>query len=304
MQSMTYFAGSASPKVAEAVAARHGGIVGKSELVRFANSEIKVRILQPVTDTPCVIIQSLSNPTSERVLELAFYLDALRREKSGNVDVVIPYLGYARQNIQHLPGECVSAHVIIALIESLGARSVTTIDIHDEATAGVFTVPFTNLSALPLLADDMKKSIPTETTLVGSPDQGGVERARGFAEAFYKGSTVPELVVIEKKRNLEGVHDSQAVELYGEVTGKDIILVDDVATSAGTMMHAAQLCLDKGARHVYAAVVHADFGDGVIEKIANSKLFEGWYTTNTIEEPGEKLASYSLFHQLPIDSLL
>ncbi len=113
-----------------------------------------------------------------------------------------------------------------------------------------------------------------------------------------------DLIVVEKKRNLEGVHDSKAVELYGDVTGKDIILVDDVATSGGTMLHAAQLCLDKGARHVYAAVVHADFGDGVIEKIAHSKLFKGWYTTNTIEESGEKLASYSLFHQIPIDSLL
>ncbi|PJE63583.1 hypothetical protein COU89_02555 [Candidatus Roizmanbacteria bacterium CG10_big_fil_rev_8_21_14_0_10_45_7] len=304
MQSMTYFAGNASPKVGEAVSARHGGTLGKSELVRFANSEIKVRILQEVTDTPCVIIQSLSNPTSERVLELAFYLDALRREGAASVDVIIPYLGYARQNIQHLPGECVSAHVIISLIESLGARSVTTIDIHDEATAGVFTVPFTNLSALPLLAHEMKKTIAVEHTLVGSPDQGGVERARGFAEAFYEGGTAPDLIVIEKKRNLEGVHDSQAVELYGDVTGKDIILVDDVATSGGTMLHAAQLCLDKGARQVYTAVVHADFGEGIIEKIGNAKLFQGWYTTNTIEEPSKKLKAYPLFHQIGIDSLL
>ncbi|MCR4326196.1 MAG: ribose-phosphate diphosphokinase [Candidatus Roizmanbacteria bacterium] len=304
MQSMTYFAGSASSKVAEAVVSRHGGVMGKSELSRFSNSEIKVRILTEVADTACIIIQSLSNPTSERVLELAFYLDALRREQADSVDVIIPYLGYARQNIQHLPGECVSAHVIISLIESLGARSVTTIDIHDEATAGVFTVPFTNVSALPLLAQTMKKTIAVENTLVGSPDQGGVERSRRFAEAFYEGGTAPDLIVIEKKRNLEGIHDSQAVELYGDVTGKNIILVDDVATSGGTMLHAAQLCLDKGARQVYAAVVHADFGEGVMEKIANAKLFEGWYTTNTIEEPSEKLATYPVFHQIGIDSLL
>ena len=302
MQSI-YFAGSASPQLTHTLAQKHGGRVGKSTLSHFGNSEIKVRIEEPVKGQSCTVVQSLVNPTNDRVMELAFYLDALKREGAGEVQVIIPYLGYARQNIQHLPGECVSAHVIISLIESFAVQAVTTIDIHDEATAGIFTVPFKNSSALPLMARQVKKTLNPETTLVGSPDQGGIERARSFAQTFYEGYEPHELFTVEKKRNLSGIHEIVAVELYGNVEGKDVLLVDDVATSGGTIIHAAQLCRQKGARSVSAAVVHPDFAPGVVEKLQAS-LFAGFYTTDTIEEANKTLSGYPVFHQISIHGLL
>lgn len=297
------FAGSANQTLATAYAQNHNYSIGKSKIDHFANSEIKVTIQEVVAESHCIVVQSIANPANDRLMELAFTVDALKRQGAAEVSLFIPYFGYARQNIQHMPGECVSAHVVIQLLESLGVHDVTTIELHDEATAGVFSIPFATKTALPLLASEMKKVIDPKTALVASPDQGGIERARTFANAFYEGMETPELITVEKKRNLEGIHESRAVELYGDVKGKTVILVDDVATSGGTILHAAELCLSKGATAVYAAVVHPDFAQGVPQKIQESPIVK-WYTTNTIEDNHEALKTYSKFVSVSVAPLL
>jgi ribose-phosphate pyrophosphokinase len=210
---------------------------------------------------------------------------------------IMPYFGYARQDIQHRAGESVSANVIIRFLESIGFHKIYTIDLHDEATEGVFSIPFKNLTALPILATKIQDYLgSTEDVAIVSPDQGGIERARKFGDAFFEGKDFA-MNVIEKKRNLEKIHESKALDLYGEVSGKIVILVDDLVTSGGTLVHAAQLCKDRGATKVLAAIVHHDFSEGTVKKLQDSPL-EKFFTTDTIllkeEDKFDKLIEVSV----------
>ena len=299
------FAGSASPNIARAIAHKLGYRLGKSEKTVFANSELKVTIFEKVEDANCVVVQSIVNPTNNNLVELLFTIDALKREGATKVILVIPYFGYARQDIQHLPGECVSVNVIIKALEALGSNKVITVDIHDEATAGVFTIPFRNVSVLPFIASLIREDLNQDlsSVVVGSPDQGGIERARIFARALYGEIKEHDVITIEKKRTLTEVHKSKPLELFGTVKNKTVLLVDDVATSGGTVLQAADVCLEQGAINVIAAVVHADFALGVPKRIQKSSISR-WYTTNTVEATQEDLSVYPKISVLDISSIV
>ncbi|MBI4973753.1 ribose-phosphate pyrophosphokinase [Candidatus Roizmanbacteria bacterium] len=257
--------------------------IADSEVVRFENSEIRVHINGDVKNSVCVLIQSTSNPTDTHLMELFFFCDALRRQEAKKVIGIIPYFGYARQDVQHRPGECVSVNVIIKFLESIGFYKIYTVNLHDEATEGVFSIPFKNIDAFPILAREIKKYIKDVTVskvAVVSPDHGGVERARKFSDELF-GHQNHTIAVVEKRRDLEHIHQSVALDLYGDVKGKVAILVDDMITSGGTLIHAAQLCLDRGATKVLAAVVHHDFAPNAPKKLQSS-LIERFFTTDSI----------------------
>lgn len=278
------FSGTANPQLSTEISRLLKLPLAKAEVVRFGNSEVRVTIQEDVKQATCVIVQPTSNPTDTNLMELFFFCDALRRQEAKYVVGYIPYFGYARQDIQHRVGECVSANVVIRFLESIGFAKIYTIDLHDEATEGVFSIPFKNLSALPLLAEKLKSHLrllhdPTEVIIV-SPDQGGVERARKFGQHFF-GQSDFSIAVVEKKRLLEEIHQSISLDLYGEVKGKTAILVDDMTTSGGTLINAAKLCLKQGAKEVLAAVVHHDFTTDAHRRLENSPL-KKFFTTNTI----------------------
>jgi len=278
------FSGTANIKLSLQVAKILDIPLSQSEVVRFEDSEVRVRILEQVKDQTCIVIQPTSNPTDPRIMELIFFCDALKRAEAKKVIAIIPYFGYARQNIQHREGEAVSAHVVIKLLESAGFDEIAAFDLHDEATQGVFSVPFKNLSAMPTLAKEIKdylkkQKIPFGKVAVVSPDQGGVEKARLFGEHLFNKKDF-RLVVAEKKRDLDHIHQSSALDLYGDVKGKVVILVDDIVTSGGTLLNAAHLCLDEGAKRILAAVVHHDFSSQAPSKLRQSEI-EKLFTTNT-----------------------
>lgn len=275
------FSGSANPILSKKVADLAGIKIAKSEVVRFDNSEVRVRIEEDVRDQTCAVIQPTSNPTDTHLMELLFFCDALKRSEAKKVTAIIPYFGYARQNKQHRSGEDVSANVVVKMLEIIGFNEIITFDIHDEGMEGIFTVPYKNLSALPLLADQIKKELGgLESVAVVSPDQGGVERARNFADSFFDTKGNP-IVVIEKRRNLERIQESQAIDLYGEVEDKIVVIVDDIVTSGGTLINAVNLCISKGAKKAYAAIVHHDFSKEASKLLQDSRL-EKFYTTDTI----------------------
>lgn len=276
------FSGSANTALSFEVAKLLNTQIAKSKVVRFGNSEVKVTITEDVKDQTCFVIQPTANPTDTHLMELFFFCDALKRQEAKKVIAIIPYFGYARQNIQHQPGESVSANVVVRFLETIGFSEVWTIDLHDEATEGIFSIPFKNLSALPLLAAKIKEELNNNLSnvIVVSPDQGGVERSRKFADNFYDKKGVA-TAIVEKKRDLTKIHESKTVELFGDVAGKDVVIVDDIVTSGGTLINAANLCLEKGAKKVYAAIVHHDFTVDAPQKIQNSKI-EKFFTTNTI----------------------
>ena len=281
------FSGTSNPVLSEKVAQELKIKLSNAEVTRFDNSEIRVRIEEDVKHDTCVIIQSSSNPSNSNLMELFLMADALRREEARKVIAMIPYFGYARQDIQHRPGECVSANVIIRFLESIGIYKVYTFNLHDEATEGVFDIPFKNLSAFSVLGDaihqylDKKNTevIPNNIAIV-SPDQGGIERARKFGNVLF-GHNDFNLAVTEKKRDLENKHQSAALSLYGDVKNKVAIIVDDVATSGSTLINSAHFALDQGATSVIAAIIHRDFAPGAADKIQNSKI-EAFFTTDSI----------------------
>lgn len=279
------FSGTANPDLTKKIAHELDLPIAASEVVRFANSEVRIRIEEDVKNQRCVIIQPTANPTDAHLMELFLFCDALRRQEAKKVFGFIPYFGYARQDIQHRDGECVSANVVIHFFESIGFFKIYTIDLHDEATAGVFSIPFKNLTALSVLAERVKKYLKNGTTpekvAIVSPDQGGIERARQFGEYLFGNSDFP-LVVIEKKRNLEQIHKSRALDLYGDVKGKIAILVDDMVISGSTLIPAINLCLDHGAKKVSSAIVHHDFSREAHKIIQNSPL-DKFFTTDTIK---------------------
>ncbi len=280
------FSGTSNRPLSEEVASNLGIELSHIEIVRFENSEVRVRVEEDVRNDTCVLIQPLSNPTDTNLVELFLCCDALRREEAKKVIGVVPYFGYARQNIQHRVGECVSANVIIRIMESIGFHKIYTMDLHDESTGGVFTIPFANLTTFPKLADAVKEHLKDtqpnpEHYAIVTPDQGGVERARNFGTAFF-GHGDFHMAVTEKKRNLEERHKSKALELYGDVKDKTVIIVDDIATSAGTLVHSADLCIKNGAEKVLAAVTHHDFSGKAKEIIQNS-VIETFFSTNTIK---------------------
>jgi len=214
-------------------------------------------------------------------MELFFFCDALRRQEAKKVYAVIPYFGYARQDVQHRPGECVSANVIIRFLESIGFYKVYVVNLHDEATEGVFSIPFKNINAFPILAEEVKKyigDVTAEKVAVVSPDHGGVERK--FGDELF-GHVEHSISVVEKRRDLAHIHKSVALDLYGDVKERTVILVDDMITSGGTLCHAAQLCLDRGAKRVLTAVIHHDFGPKAPAELQAS-VIEKVFTTDTI----------------------
>lgn len=294
------FSGTSNEKLTDEVLQILDVPLSKSEVIRFDNSEVRVRIEEDVKNETCVVIQPTSNPSDTSLMELFFFCDALKRREAKKVCAFIPYFGYARQDVQHREGECVSANVIIRFLESIGFDKAYTIDLHDEATEGIFSIPFKNITSLPLLAKEirayLKNKVSPDNIAVVSPDQGGVERARKFGEYLFETDGFS-LAVIEKKRNLNEKHQTKALDLYGNVEGKIVILVDDIVTSGGTLVNATDLCLERGAQAVYAAIAHHDFSAKAPQRLQNSKI-EKFFTTNTIalkeEHVFEKLVEISV----------
>ncbi len=280
---MKLFSGTANLPLAQKVAEELGVELSKAEVVRFDNSEVRVRIEEDVVGETTVVIQPTANPTDTNLIELFLFCDALRREEARRVIGVIPYFGYARQDIQHRSGEAVSANLVIRFLESIGFTIIYTYDIHDEATSGVFSIPFHNSSTFAMLAAQVKKhlkGVSKEDVAIVSPDQGGVERARRFGEHFF-GTKNFKLVVIEKDRNINKLHTSRALDIYGDVKGKTAVLVDDIVTSAGTLINAAELCSKQGAQKVVAAIVHHDFSTKAPGRLQESAI-DKFFTTDTI----------------------
>ena len=282
---MKLFSGTANPELAQEAAKLLGVSISKAEVTRFGNSEVKVTIQENVQGEACAVIQPTSNPTDTNLMELCLFGDALHREEARKVIGVIPYFGYAKQNIQHRPGECVSVNVVIRFLESIGFYKIYTFDLHDEATAGVFSIPFKNSSAFPLLAKHMaayfeKEGIKQEDVVLVSPDQGAVEKVRNYGIAFYGTDQFSE-AVIEKKRDQNVAHKAEPMDLYGDVKGKVAVIVDDMVVSGSTIIPAVDLCLKRGATKVYACAVHPDFTKEAPDRLQNSKL-EKFFTTNTI----------------------
>lgn len=286
--SMKLFSSPLSRHLASSISDSINILLANYELVTFGDSELKPVVKEDVRGEDCIIITSTSNPVNDSYMELFLLVDALKRGAAERITVVMPYFGYARQNQQHLPGEPVSARVMVKFIQTVGVDELITIDLHEEQLTGFFDIPLAHLSALPLLANALSKEIPQDSNvIVMSPDQGGVERTRKFRDALAltsqdKLKVSTEIGIVEKLRNLENQHETKFIEITGDVADKTVIIPDDVIVSGGTIVHAAQAVKDKGAAAVYLAATHADFIHGTTETLQNAPI-EKVLVTDTIE---------------------
>lgn len=278
--SAVIFSGNSNLVLARQIAGELSTPLGISEIIRFADSECRVRIEEDVEGKDVFIIQSLSNPVDENLMEFLLLGDAAKRGEARKVIAVLPYHGYARQDRIHRPGECLSAHVVAKLIESIGFDKLITVELHNETILGFFEMPVIHVSGLSLFHDEVEKL--GKDVVIITPDAGALKRAQRFSE----GLDLP-LALIEKKRDLNTAHKIISMRVVGEVKDKTAIIVDDVIVTGGTLVNAAHLLKQKGAIQVIAVATHADFVGGADKILQDSPLDRIW-VTDTIQISPDK----------------
>jgi ribose-phosphate pyrophosphokinase len=302
MSTIKLFSGTAHPKLSQEVAEKLGVPLSKAEVIRFDDSECRVTIQEDVKDQTCVIIQPTCNPTDENIMELILFCDALKRSEAKKVIGVLPMYGYARQNAQHRSGECVSMNIVTKLLETVGLDEIYTFDLHEVASSGIFSVPFENMFAFSAMVSEVKEylgSTSLDDVVIVAPDEG-IERPRLFGKELF-GNDDFLSAVVDKKRDLNNKHISEAKDIYGDIQGKVAIIVDDVVTSGGTLINAAELCKTRGATKVIGVFTHHDFSEGTAQKLQDS-AFEILFTVNTL--PLRKTDLFNKLHEVSIASLI
>ena len=266
-----------------------------SSIRKFSDGEIYIEINENIRGNSIFIIQSVSSPANDNLMELLLCIDALKRSSAKNITAVIPYFGYARQDRKVVPRTSISAKLVSNLITKAGADRVVTVDLHAGQIQGFFDIPVDNLFATPIFARHVKKKIKSNNIICVAPDIGGTERARALGKILNVG-----LAIVDKRRPKPG--QSQVMNIIGNVKGKTCIIVDDIIDSGGTIVNAAKALKEKGAKEVYAYITHGVLSGEAVKKIKNSEI-KNLVITDTIDN-GEKFKSAKNIEVLPISSLM
>lgn len=273
-QSIKIFAGSSNTELARQICDFLDVRLGDVRNVRFSDGELFVEVGENVRGADVFVVQSTCTPANENLMELLILVDALKRASAKSICAVIPYYGYARQDRKVAPRTPITAKLVSDLITAAGTTRVLSVDLHAAQIQGFFSIPFDHLFALPVLLQHMQSNFDPETSVIVSPDAGGVERARAYAKRFG-GS----LAIIDKRRPAPNV--AQIMNIIGEVKDRDAILLDDMIDTAGTLTEAANALMEKGARRVVAYASHAVLSGPAIERLSASPL-EKVVVTDTI----------------------
>jgi ribose-phosphate pyrophosphokinase len=253
-------AGNSNPVLAKAICDFLKTPLTKAQVRRFADMEIFVEIQENVRGADVFVVQSTSFPANDHLMELLIIIDALRRASARRITAVVPYFGYARQDRKPGPRAPISAKLVANLITRAGADRVMTLDLHAGQIQGFFDIPTDNLFASPVMVRDIKEHYELENLMVVSPDVGGVVRARGLAKRI----NAP-LAIIDKRR--KSGSETEAAHIIGDVEGKNVIMVDDMITTAGTMTEAVRLLKEHGAKDIYISATHAVFAPPALERL-------------------------------------
>ncbi|WP_297323247.1 ribose-phosphate pyrophosphokinase [uncultured Bartonella sp.] len=292
---MKLFCGNSNPRLAEDVTKYLNIPMGKATVRRFADQEIFVELHENVRGEDVFLLQSTSYPANDHLMELLIMIDAVRRSSARRITAVIPYFGYARQDRKPGPRTPISAKLVANLLTEAGANRVLTLDLHAGQIQGFFDIPTDNLYAVPVIARDVKSNYSTKNVMVVSPDVGGVVRARSLAKRLDC-----LLAIVDKRRERPG--ESEVMNVIGDVTGKDCLLLDDIVDSGGTLCNAAEALLKKGAKSVTAYITHGVLSGGAIARITGSKLKE-LVITNSIQ-PTPAVEQAPNIRVLPISDLI
>ncbi len=281
-EKMQIFSGNANRELAEEIAGFLGEELGVSDISRFSDGEIRLRMLETVRGSEVFMVQPLHHPVNENIMELLIMIDAFKRASAKHIAAVIPYYAYARQDRKTQPRDPITAKLLANLVTAAGANRVLTVDLHAAQIQGFFDIPVDNLFGSPILVEYFfKKGIRGSKAVVVSPDVGGVRRARGFAEKLSTN-----IAIIDKRRSDANV--SEVMHVIGDVEGKDAILVDDMIDTAGSITGGALALKERGAKNVYACCTHPVFSGPAITRLKDSVLNEV-VVTNTIPLAKDKM---------------
>ncbi len=268
------FTCNANPALAQEIASDLHIELGKASIGRFSDGEVTIEIQQNVRARDVFVVQPTCAPTNEHIMELLLMVDALKRASAGRITAVIPYYGYARQDRRPRSTRVpISAKVVANMLEAAGVNRVLTMDLHADQIQGFFDIPVDNIYASPVLLSDLK-SKSYENLVVVSPDVGGVVRARALAKQLGC-----DLAIIDKRRPKANV--SEVMHIIGDIDGRNCVIMDDMIDTAGTLVKAAEVLKERGAKSVYAYCTHPVFSGPALDRIENSHLDEV-VITNTI----------------------
>lgn len=287
MQDFRVFTGSAHKEFSNNVARVLDIELSKAEVARFSDGEISVRLCESVRGKDVFIIQPTCVPTNDNLMELLIMVDALKRSSAKSIYAIMPYFGYARQDRKAAPRVPITAKLVADLLQRAGITRLITMDLHAGQIQGFFDIPVDNLYGSIVFKEHIvAKNL--KNPIVASPDIGGVARARYFAKLLGL-----DIVIVDKRR--EKANESEVMNVIGSVEGKDVILIDDMIDTAGTMVKAASAFKQKGATSVIALGTHAVFSGPAYDRIANSEIDEVIVTdTIPLQQSCEKIKILSV----------
>ncbi|MFZ0430652.1 MAG: ribose-phosphate pyrophosphokinase [Acidobacteriota bacterium] len=279
MSTLKIFSGSANLPLAEELCEHLSVPLGKVKLKHFSDGEVSFQILENVRGQDIFLVQPTCPPVAETLLELLVMIDAFKRASAQRITAVIPYYGYARQDRKDKPRVPISSKLVADLLHAAGTHRLLAMDLHADQIQGFFNFPVDHLYATPVLIEHLKKMQLNDLTVV-SPDSGGVERARFYAK-YLKAN----LAIIDKRRVAD--NEAEVMNIVGDVDGRDVIIVDDLIDTGGTIVNATREMRKKGARRLFASATHGVLSGPAINRLRESE-FEQVLVTNTIPLSEEK----------------
>jgi ribose-phosphate pyrophosphokinase len=273
------FTGNANPALAKEISENIGIPVGKAGVGKFSDGEIAINIEESVRGADVFVIQPVCPPVNDNLMELLILMDALKRASADRITAVIPYYGYARQDRKTKARDPITAKLVADLISAAGADRILTMDLHAAQIQGYFNIPVDHLLGAPILAEYFIGKEMRDAVVV-SPDVGSVSRARYFADMM----NLP-IAIVDKRRPKANV--AEVMNVIGDIQNKNVILIDDIIDTGGSITEAANAMKKLGAREIYACCTHAVFSGPAIQRIRESVISE-MVILNTIPLPEEK----------------
>ena len=269
------FTGNANPALAAEIARNLDISLGAADVGRFSDGEVTVELKQNVRARDIFVVQPTCAPTNDNLMELLVMVDALKRASVERICAVIPYFGYARQDRRPRSTRVpISAKVVANMLQAVGVNSVLTMDLHADQIQGFFDIPVDNIYASPVLLADLRQK-NYHDLLVVSPDVGGVVRARALAKQLGC-----DLAIIDKRRPKANV--SEVMHVIGDIEGRNCVIMDDMIDTAGTLVKAAEVLKERGAKKVYAYCTHPIFSGPAVDRITQGQALDEVVVTNTI----------------------
>ena len=277
---MVIITGNANPKLAQEICQYLKMPMGDTLVTTFSEGEVRVKINENVRGKDVFIVQPTCPPVNNNLMELLILIDALRRASAKRITAVLPYFGYARQDRKDQPRVPITAKLVANLITTAGADRILTVDLHAGQIQGFFDIPMDHLYAVNIFVNHIKK-IKLKNIVIVSPDVGGIKMARAYAKRFEA-----PLAIVDKRRISE--EDTEAMNILGEIKGKNLIIVDDLVATASSLVEAAAALKKQGGREIYAAITHPILSGPAIKRISDS-VIKKLFVTNTIPvENGKK----------------